>query len=197
MSPWVTVAIGIGAPVVTAAFACYQLWQIVLARREYARRLAGQPAPACDLEYAAVADEAIRLIPRLNMIPGFPTPEAYAQMSWSHQAIYNEALRDRELVAKWNRGLISVVWAASVALTLTHFVERIANWWSQTPHEVAQLSHGVWALVFWFLVLSVVTIVPTLPLQGLRWRAIRAAKYRERYQDALRATIRRERGAAD
>jgi len=195
VKPWVTVATVIATLGVTVVLAVYQLRQIALARREYANRLEDQESPARDLEYAAVADDAIRFVPRLLAIPGFPTPEAYAAMSWSRQAIYDEALKDRELLAKWNRGMISVVWAASVALSLTHFLERIADWWSHTPHEASELSQGAWRLTLWFLVLVAVTIVPTVPLQWLRWRAIRAAKYRASYEDARRASIERAGGA--
>lgn len=137
MSDVATVFVMLGLMGFSALFGLHQSVAVVRSRREYRRRLERVPAAHRRLEFAAIDDDQIQVSTRLVTVPGFPTRFEFAELSVSKRSLYRSALRDRRLLARWIRLILSPVATAVIALATSRVVALL--WEALSP-----MVNGSW-----------------------------------------------------
>lgn len=176
---------------VSIPIAIWQLRQLLAAKREYRGRLAAQPLHSRAWQYAAVDLEVVRKHPRAPIHKDFPRPSQFAELSATAQALYEQGLRERELVARASVTMLSLVGAAVVAILVENLLQ--STWsglrtWADQGFRASQA--GLAQASLWLFVVVVSVVVVSLSQVWLRLSVSNASRQLEAYRKTVEASLR-------
>lgn len=152
-------------------------------RAAYQRRLNRFPPHLRNLQFAAVADDAVQLAITTAGARGFPSPDQFRELTPSAQMLYRARLRERiNLAGAWQITLTTVA-TILLSIVAVRAIEWVPRWFAFGSEAAwPQVLIGMLAPALGLIILSALIATPAVSTIFSRERKRTAERLLDQYE---------------